>query len=338
MKITHRMTASDKLREIIRVKKWKQKELAKQFGVSEKTVSFWINDKKRPSEGHLNEIDKMHDDLMNHEVPARLRDVVQDYQARDGLDETEKTFTVDEKTYYEGKCYVLAREKDNSRYVYLYPSTSKEADGWYKVGGRSLLFYKNLLAPRLGREAKVRDDTDKVHRFNKGITSVRWGERLMAEAEGLGYRASRTQHGIIVIDLMRDYSEAEIKAMAEVVRLERDKVKKMVKPKANYPNIMVVMNKLIQVLPSKVKKLDASYRGVWGKELLEPMTEMIKIYFRFANGRMEKRDAKIEMLERTDDLMAMIYMMDECGMLDVTARTRLGENVVEIRREIEESL
>ena len=141
-----------------------------------------------------------------------------------------------------------------------------------------------------------------------------------------------------MIDLKKEHSDAEIKTMINVVRAERDRVKKMVRPKANYPEIMMAMNKLIQVLPSKVKKLDRSYREVLGKELLEPMTEMVKIYFRFANGKMEKRDAKLEMLERTDDLMAMIYMMDESGMLDITARTKIGENVVAIRKEIEERL
>ena len=57
-----------------------------------------------------------------------------------------------------------------------------------------------------------------------------------------------------------------------------------------------------------------------------------------ANGRMEKRDAKLEMLERADDIAAMIYMMDEAQMLNVTVRTAMGENVVKIRRAIEEAL
>ena len=338
MKITHKMTMADKLREVLWVKKWKQKELAAKLGVSEKTVSFWVNGKKQPTGYRFDEINKMYSDVTGDEVGKNVSEIIRDYQAGDGLDESEKVFTIDEKIYYEAKCLVLAKEKDNHRYVYLYPSVGGEKDGWYKVGGRSLLFYKNLLASRLGREAKIRDDTDKVHRFYNGIASVRWGDKLMIEAEGLGYKASRIEYDVIVIDLKRDYSDAEIKTMMGVIRAERDRVKKMVRPKANYPEIMMAMNKLIQVLPSKVKKLDKSYREVWGKELLEPMTEMLKIYFRFANGRMEKRDAKLEILERTDDLMAMIYMMDESGMLDITARTRLGENVIAIRKEVEERL
>lgn len=65
--------------------------------------------------------------------------------------------------------------------------------------------------------------------------------------------------------------------------------------------------------------------------------EILKIYFRMADGRMERRDAKLEMLERVDDISAMIYLMDECRMLNITARTMMGENVVKIRNAIEVS-
>ena len=221
MKITHKMTMADKLREVLWVKKWKQKELAAKLGVSEKTVSFWVNGKKQPTGYRFDEINKMYSDVTGDEVGKNVSEIIRDYQAGDGLDESEKVFTIDEKIYYEAKCLVLAKEKDNHRYVYLYPSVGGEKDGWYKVGGRSLLFYKNLLASRLGREAKIRDDTDKVHRFYNGIASVRWGDKLMIEAEGLGYKASRIEYDVIVIDLKRDYSDAEIKTMMGVITAER---------------------------------------------------------------------------------------------------------------------
>lgn len=337
MKIVHRITSIDKLKEILKITGWKQKDLAKELDVSPKTMSFWLNNKRRPAEDKEKLIGELYNKTVEAKSLAEITNIVKDYQARDGLEEREKVFNENEKNYYDAKCYVLAKEKDNDALIYLYPSQGKD-DGWYKLGGRSLLFYKNLLAPRLGREAKIRDDSDKVHRFNSGIASVRWGERLMEEAKALGYTAKKIKYNIIVLGLGKKFTGAEIREMKEKAREERLKVKKMIEPKANYPSLMMAMNKLAQVLPSKVKKLDASYREIWGKELLQPMVEMLKIYFRFANGRMEKRDAKLEMLERTDDIAAMIYMMDEAGMLNITARTRLGENVVEIRREIEGNL
>ena len=43
MKIKHTMSVSDKLFEMMRVKKWNQKALAGKFGVSEKTNNFQFN-------------------------------------------------------------------------------------------------------------------------------------------------------------------------------------------------------------------------------------------------------------------------------------------------------
>lgn len=337
MKITHKMTIIDKLREILRVKKLKQKDLAGKLGVSEKTMSFWLNDKKRPSGESEVKINEMYAELYSAPT-SEAQNMIQKAQSKGEIDETEKSFSEREKVYYEGKFYVKEMEKENRRYVYIYPSMGKVKDEWYKVGGRSLLFYKNLLAPRLEREARVRDDTDKVYRFKGGIVSIKRGNRLMMEAKELGYPVERTEYGIIVIDLGKEYTDAEIGKMKEVVKNERGKTKKMIKPKENYPSIIIAMNDLVKVLPSKIKKLDKDYKRILGDGLLEPMTEMLKIYFRMANGGMEKRDAKLEMLERTDDLMAMIYLMDEAQMLNATVRTTMGENVVKIRNAIEETL
>lgn len=339
MKDMYKISPVDKVKEILRVKNWKQKELAKQLGVSEKTVSHWMNKRKKPSREHEIRIGKLYAELYGDlKSPSEVRATAQEYQGKAVIDEVEKVFTVTEQTYYTAKCFVKEREKSNTRYVYLFPSISKEPDAWYKIGGRSLFFYKTILAPRLEREAKLRDDTDKVHLFRGGIVSVRWGSRLIAEAEGLGYKAERMEYGVIVIDLLKDFTEEEIRGMRDMVRAERTKLKKLINPKENYPKIMIAMNDLMRVLPSKIKKLDKDYKGILGEELLEPMVEMLKIYFRFANGRMEKQDAKLEMLERVDDISAMIYLMDECQMLNVTARTMMGENVVKIRKSIEESL
>lgn len=339
MKITHKMTITDKLREILRVKKWRQKDLAGKLGVSEKTVSFWLNGKKLPGPSNEDRIQEIYSGLYsNPNSGNKIFFTIQDFQSKTELDEVEKTFSETERIYYDAKSYILSKEKTNCRFIYLFPSIGKVPDVWYKVGGRSLLFYKLILAPRLGREARIRDDTDKVYRFNHGIVSVKWGDKLILEANGLGYKAERIKFGIIVIDLLKDFTDAEIYAMAGQVKEERYKLKKMIKPKENYPSIMMAINDLARVLPSKIKKMDRDYRLILGNELLEPMAEMLKIYFRLANGRMEKRDAKLEMLERTDDIAAMIYLMDECQMLNITARTMMGENVVKIRKAIEEYL
>lgn len=339
MEISHKTTFQDKMKSILLERNWKQKDLARKLEVSEKTISFLLNGKRRPKEILERKIDELYDETgVNPETSNDVINDVQKYQAKREINDLDKILTGPEKEYYDAKCYVLSKEETNNQYIYLFSSLGNEDDGWYKIGGNSLLFYKTLLAPRLGRIATLREDNDKIHQFRSGVVSVRWGNKLMVEAESLGYKTSKIQYGIIVIDLMKEYSESEIKGLKETVKAERAKLRKMITPKNNYPNLMMAMNKLVAVLPSKVKKLDKAYREVLGRELLEPMAELLKIYFRFANGEMERKDAKLEMLERVDDLSAMLYLMDESKMLEITARTRLGENVVNIRNAITENL
>lgn len=334
-----KMTTTDKIREILRVRGLRQKDLAGKLKVSEKTVSFWIHGKKQPSAENKARIDLLFSELYAPaNIVTEVQKAIQQYQSTNNLDESEKAATVREKEYYDAKCYVKKMEQDNRRFIYLYPSISNIPDAWYKVSGKSMLFYKTLLAPRLNREARVRDDGDRLYRFNNGLVSVKWGDRLIEEVIKLGYRAERMQYGIIVIDLLKDYSDDEIKSMARVVQEERGRLKKMIKPKENYPEIMVAMNSLLRILPSKIKKLDRDYRAIMGKELMEPMVAMLKAYFRMANGRMEKLDAKEVMLEKIDEISAMIYLLDEAQLLNITARTAMGENIVKIRNSIEEVL
>ena len=333
------MELAGKLKEILRLKKWNQMELAGKLEVSEKTMSFWINGKKQPAAKNIAKIDKLYEEITGlSAITDDVRREIMDVQARVEVDEERKRNELTETEYFEAKQLVMAREYKNNTRIYLFPSLGGEKDCWYKVGGRSLLLYKYVLAPRLGRSVKVRDDTDKVYVFNHGIGSVRWGTRLIEEARALGYVASRMEHGIIVVELGKTYSVSEIHRMEAKEKDEQEILKRILKPKNNLPDLEVAINRLAQVLPSKVKKMDGAYRAVYGNGMLSILVDLQKTYFRFANGRLDKETAKNRMLGCTDDLTAIIRLIDEGRLINATARTRLGGNVVEITKEIEKGL
>ena len=137
----------------------------------------------------------------------------------------------------------------------------------------------------------------------------------------------------------RAFFEELDKANAEKrAKKEREVVKVITKPKYNFPDVEMTINDLARVLPSKIKKLDGAYRQLFGTELFGALIDIQKLYFRMANGHLEKSVAKLRMLEKVDDLIAMIRLIDEGGFLSLTARTRLGENVINIQKEIEKNL
>ncbi|MBR0372414.1 helix-turn-helix transcriptional regulator [Candidatus Saccharibacteria bacterium] len=338
MEMKSRMEPSGKLKEILATKKWNQMELAGKFGVSTKTMSFWVNGKKNPLPDNIKKIDTLYEKLFNSSVRNTVEREIQNIQAKQELDEKDKENTLTEEKYYEGKELAFAREYKNNARIYLFPSTSGKKDEWYKVGGRSLLFYRYILAPRLGRDVKTREDTDKLHRFKYGIASVRWGFIFIEDARALGYRVERMEYGMIMVDLGKIYSPKEIREMEKRAKKEREVVKVITKPKYNFPDVEMTINDLARVLPSKIKKLDGAYRQLFGTELFGALIDIQKLYFRMANGHLEKSVAKLRMLEKVDDLIAMIRLIDEGGFLSLTARTRLGENVINIQKEIEKNL
>lgn len=337
MNINHEMSYSDKLKEIKRTTNATQKDLAMKLGVSSKTMSFWLNGKDIPSVRHEKTIQELYCkvvDAVKQKTDARK--AVEEYDARhdDGAESLRKG--ISDAGYYEGKSYAISQEKGNTSKIYLYPAKGKAEDDWYRACGRSMVFYKTLVAPRLGRKAQVMPDPDEEHIIGGGVVAIKQGNRLMEDVIKIGYTAERVQFGVIIIDIKKDYTEKEIGQMRSVINDELNQVKNIIKPKETFPKLINAVNELLRVMPSKIRKLHESYRDIYAKELMEPLAEMVKIYFRMANGRMEKRDAKLELLRRADDVAGTIYMLDEGGLLSITARARMGENVVRIRSAVEE--
>ena len=330
------MTVIDKLKAILKLTKGTQKELAGKLGVTPKTMSFWLNGKKRPSVEHEKKITELYRKMVElaRKKSAEMKQMKAE-QAKQATGEEKKSNNLKEKEYYEGKAFAMSKDEGNNSKIYLFPGLGGKEDEWYMTLGRSMVLYKIILAPRLGRKSRVLKDTDDELVQGGGVVAAKWGEELIEGAKKLGYKAERTEFNIIVIDLLKEFTEKEIGQMRSTVNAERNQVKTIIKPKQVYPNIIYAINGLAGVLPSKIRKLHHSIRDFYGKAMTEPVAEMTKIYYQMANGRIEKRDAKVEILKETDNFAGILHMIDEAGILDITARMRMGQNVVKIQEAVE---
>ena len=80
------------------------------------------------------------------------------------------------------KAQVMHLEASNHQYLIVYNST----DGYYKLAGRSVLFYTTLVTTRLKWRANVRPDTDLYYPSQEGVVSIKDLERLEANLALLG--------------------------------------------------------------------------------------------------------------------------------------------------------
>lgn len=344
MEIQHEKTISEKLKEIIEKTKWTQAELAEILGVGAKSMSFWIRSIKQPGDENLKKIEAVYQkatsgalDNKKNAKELATKGINEDLRKR-LKDEEDEVNRLSTKEYFEVKKKVFDLEKMNNSMIYLFPSTGKPSEGWYKIGGRSLLFYKFIIAPRIGRHTTTRLDTDDQYVFSHGIGSARGATAIIPQVKELGYQAYIDKDKVIVIKLGKDFSRLEIENLMEQERISRGVVSNMVKPKYNFPKLAQSLRTLAGYLPQKVSLIEKPYQPVMIDQLFRPTMDMMKIYQEMANGRIEKADAKREMLRRVDDLEAMLVFMDAGGMLNATARARLGGNIIEIAHKIEELL
>ena len=355
--------ALDRLRAVMRANKWSQVETAAQIGVAQKTLSFWLTGKTQPviekvrvieefcnkneqsnrksnkSNRIGNKSNKTGNKGNDEEFTTKvLKGILLESQAGKEFDERDKISQDKHREYYNGKMIALSLEEKNNSRLILYPSLSGTKDEWYKMGGQSALFYKYIVGPRLKKKPVIRKDNDLRHRFKHGIVSVHWGEKFMKDAATIGLAVKKIDYGLIIVEMERVYTASEIMEMHKREQEDAEKVKKMIMPARNYPDIYALIRQLSQILPVKVKKMDGAYREVFGKMMLEILTNLNKIYFRMANGRMRAEVAREEMLGQIDDMTAMLAIMDENQLFDVTTRTRIGETIVDMKMTIKKRL
>jgi len=334
-----------KIVSILDVMKWTQNDLAEVMGVGQKTMSFWARDIKKPSLKNREKIDLVYQFIRDYKhndfadpKQELLRRLAAKEESRQEEEQLVNVIKITPAQYYKNKEFVLNQEKTNDSKIYLFPSKKATKDAWYKIGGRSYLFYKYFLIDRLGRSVTLQADLDPQFIFRFGLGSVKRGDQLMTQLEEIGYHVTMMDGGVMVVDMKKKYTKQEIKELGERERAERLAVENIVKPKNNYPLIAVAIRELADYIINKIKQMDAAHRDVLGRALVEPAIELTKIYHRMANGRMVKADAKDEMLKRTDDIAGAITFMDAAQVLELRARVRLGQCLRNLRSQIEEGL
>lgn len=267
-----------------------------------------------------------------------LRGILLESQSGKEMDEGDKLNDERYREYYNGKVIALALEDKNNSRLILYPSLSGTKDEWYKMGGNSALFYKYVVGPRLKKKPVIRKDNDLRHRFKHGIVAVHWGDKFMKDVLTIGLTVKRIDYGIIVVEMERTYTAKEIEEMRNLEKTEQDKIKKMVMPEKNYPDLYGHIRQLVRLLPPKIKKMDTVYRDVIGREMVEILIRLIEIYFQMANGRVSVNSAREEMLKQVDNMTALVVIIDENQLIDLITRTRIGEILVDIKQTIKRRL
>ena len=263
-----------------------------------------------------------------------IREIILEEGANRHFTETDKNRTEKYRKYYDAKIVAMKLEQVNDSKLILFPSVGEgEVGEWYKMGGNSALFYKNIVGPRMGRKnIQIRRDADMNHRFRDGVVAVHWKQKFMEKMIKIGCeKFEENELGMLFFDLGMKYSKSEIEMYRDAEKLERDKLGQIIVPKNNYPDLYGIFLQLAKLVPPKVKRMHPAYREMFQKDLTVNLIMISKNYTKMANGDIDKKTALKNILDAVDNLLAVLAVVAENGLFGVAECARIGEILADLR-------
>ena len=237
--------------------------------------------------------------------------------------------------YNKTKAHATLLEYQNNNKIIVFPSVDAP---WYKMGGRSALFYAYDIAYRAcGKKdlPAVRHDTDHAHRFTDGIVFIKDINVLIKRLGDIGIVKYRVlKDGIYVFYLNKEYSDAEIKGFKETKYRKGEELYNMVAVKRVYPEIHGIIAKLVQMVFPKSKKLPTFYQNSIGIWITEAVKEINKAYFEITNSRGEIKEHFKVIVEKCNEILVYLTMIKEIDAWSPLELIQVGGMVVDLKSAI----
>ena len=141
--------------------------------------------------------------------------------------------------YDKRKKKIAELEQNNHRYVFVFRSD----ENWWKIGWNSLLFYRYLIAPRVGLEPKVHNDGDFGAKSKTGIISVRdtpgWLEKFEQDFKACGAELLRTKStaNVKVFSLGYNVKDEDIRRFKKAEEEKIRRLNEILKVEVSMPDL-----------------------------------------------------------------------------------------------------
>lgn len=214
--------------------------------------------------------------------------------------------------YTKVKAHATLMEESNDDKIIVFPSVDAP---WYKIGGRSALFYAYDVAIRACAKKSlpaVRHDTDNVHRFKDGIVFIKDIDKLVERLAKIGITEHEVlKDGIYIFPLPQAYTKDQIKAFRETKYRKGSELNDMVAAKRVYPEMRGIITGLIRTILPKSKKLPSLYQECLGAPMVAALSNINSAYFELANGRGELKEHFKNIVTECNKILATLTIISE---------------------------
>lgn len=226
--------------------------------------------------------------------------------------------------YRKIKRLVKDMEIGNQSRVIVFPSIGE--GGWYKVIDFSAIYYKYRLADRMGRGCKLMNDKDN---FAKAfyVASFQDMKSFIEKFKKIeGTEPELTEDGIYIFKLKKPLSDDEVGQLRRAEETRREKTHNVLKPKRMDPATFQAILMLVRQVFPRVKKLEKQDYRVVGENLARDLTEIMMIYFCYADGAIDKKTAGSRLIAAVNKIMAEVAILAELRVWEWEVGVSIGEN------------
>ena len=222
-------------------------------------------------------------------------------------------------------------EKGNKGKLIAMPSI-KGAAGFYKMYDFSALYYVYRLADRMGRNARLMSDNDKFSKMLH-VASLVDIEKFIEQFKRLENQIIElTDDGIYIFTLKKELSDDELAELRLVEETRRESLYNTLKPKRMDPAIFQGILTVVRQVGPRAKKLERHDYYAIGESMLIDLKDLLRVYFDYTRGILDKVVARNQIIMLIDDLFAGLTVLSEMRIWDFGAAAAIGDNINEVRR------
>ena len=267
-------------------------------------------------------------------------ELIFDYVQREGMgtmNEQSKQ-TLEKAKYEELKAVVKKLEEKNYSRLIVFRSGSKD---WYKMGGNSVLIYKNQIVPHLKMKANIQPDTDFTKTlFEDGVVSFRGTESLQERLQKIEKLKRVTKkNDVVVFDLTFVTTIEQMEQYREELRDEKERACAILK--ANIVLAPEVYGKLKYIqkrIFETVRKMTVYERSYNGMVMAEYSRLMTKNYMMMNNNMISEKEGWSEILRLTNLLIMEVTFVTELNVLRSDVGANIGAELIDVRKASEKAL
>ena len=238
-------------------------------------------------------------------------------------------------SYVHRKEGVLASEETNDRKIMVFRGNGK----WWRIVGKSVVYYHCIIAPRLSRQAIVHPDDDYGQTSKYGVINIPDIKKFIEEMKALDLKVvGNGGRGFIYVELKQKVSDEEFNIMINEDREKWSIAEKMVLPTVAWPALKTQILSTLAETRTVTKKFDASLSRQLGDPMMESVLNMLKTLNLVSRGRLDPMEALLDIDDERLNLDAYVMGAMHIRVLTVDKIFKLATATMNLKRALDKEI